>query len=262
MEKIYLWPDEIPNSNGIRNNTLQIIDPINKITKLTEVTNPSMVVFKPMASVDNGIGIIICPGGSYNLLAIDLEGYEIALWLNTLGYTAYVLQYRVPNNQLGALNDLQRAIKIIRSDTQLEHIQLGILGFSAGGNLCARASSSPSKESYFNIDAIDAISSRPDFTLLLYSAYLDLGINNSLSSDLFFDKNTPPMFIFGTKDDPHFNSSLVLVEALKKHQLPYEFHFLEKGGHGYGRRQGNNAAETWPILVEAWLNKIKILHYD
>lgn len=257
METLFLWTNEMPNGNIIKKEPLQIIDPIQNITKLTEVSDPLMVVFKPKESVDNGIGIIICPGGGYNILAIDLEGYEIAKWLITLGYTAYVLQYRVPNNQIGALNDLQRAIKIIRSNAKINHSQLGIIGFSAGGNLCARASVSPSKDSYLGIDEIDSTSSRPDFTLLIYSAYLDLGKNNKLSPDLFFDKNTPPMFVFGTIDDPHYNSSLTIVNAFKESKVPFESHILKLGGHGYGLRQGNKAATTWPLLAAKWLNKIE-----
>lgn len=257
MEKLFLWPNEMPNGNKAKRIPSQTIDPINKVTKLTEVTNPSMDVFRPNTSVDNGIGIIICPGGGYRILAIDLEGYEIAQWLTTLGYTAYVLQYRVPDNQKGALNDLQRAIKIIRSDSKSNHAQLGIIGFSAGGNLCARASISPAIESYVRIDEMDSTSSRPDFSLLIYSAYLDSGKNNSLSPDLFFDENTSPIFIFGTNDDTHFNSSKIMAEALENAKVPFEFHTLQKGGHGYGLRQGNKAAERWPILAEVWLNKIK-----
>lgn len=257
METIFLWPDEMPNANTVKRKSLQEIDIINNVTEVTEVTNPSIVVFRPVESINNGIGILICPGGSYNILAIDLEGHEIAQWLNTLGYTAYVLQYRVPNNQKGALNDLQRAIKIIRSDFKWNHTQLGIIGFSAGGNLCARASVSPAIESYVKVDEMDSTSSRPDFSLLIYPAYLDEGIHNSLSTDLSFDKNTPPMFVFGTEDDPYFNSSMTIAEALEKSKVSFEFHTLKKGGHGYGLRQGNKAAETWPILAEAWLNKIK-----
>jgi acetyl esterase/lipase len=256
METIFLWPNEMPNGNTAKRKSLQETDTTCNVKKLTEVTDPSIVVFKSDESINNGIGILICPGGSYTILAIDLEGYEIAQWLNKLGYTAYVIQYRVPNNQKGALNDLQRAIKIIRSNSKFNHTQLGIIGFSAGGNLCARASISPSKDSYSGIDEIDSISSRPDFTLLIYPAYLDQGIHNSLSPDLVFDKNTPPMFVFGTEDDPHFNSSMTIAEALEKSKVPFEFHTLQKGGHGYGLRQGNKAAETWAILAEAWLNKI------
>ncbi|MEY3499851.1 MAG: hypothetical protein RL308_1520 [Bacteroidota bacterium] len=258
MEILFLWPNEIPNANKAKRAPSQIIDPIQKITKLTEVTDPSMVVFKPDLAVDNGNGIIICPGGGYSILAIDLEGYEIAQWLTTLGYTAYVLHYRIPNNQKGALNDLQRAIKLIRSDAKFYHTQLGIIGFSAGGNLCARASISPSKDSYSEIAEIDSISSRPDFALLIYPAYLDSGKNNTLSPDLFFDKNTPPIFIFGTNDDPHFNSTVIIAQALKESNALFELHTFQEGGHGYGLRHGNKAAAMWPILAERWLNKIKI----
>lgn len=257
METIFLWPNEMPNGNTVKRNPLQEIDTINNVTEVTEVTDPSIVVFKPDESINNGIGILICPGGSYTILAIDLEGYEIAQWLNKLGYAAYVIQYRVPNNRKGALNDLQRAIKIIRGNSNLNHSQLGIIGFSAGGNLCARASVSPAIESYVKVDEMDSTSSRPDFSLLVYPAYLDEGMHNRLSADLSFDKNTPPMFVFGTEDDPYFNSSMAIAKALEESKVPFEFHTLQKGGHGYGLRQGNKAAETWPILAEAWLNKIK-----
>lgn len=257
METIFLWPNEMPNGNNVKRKSLLEMDTTCNVKKLTEVTDPLIVIFKPDESINNGIGILICPGGSYTILAIDLEGYEIAQWLNKLGYTAYVIQYRVPNNQKGALNDLQRAMKIIRGNTNLTHSQLGIIGFSAGGNLCARASISPVIESYVKIDEIDSTSSRPDFSLLIYPAYLDEGMHNSLSPDLVFDENTPPMFLFGTNDDPHFNGSRTMAEALEKANVPFEFHTLQKGSHGYGLRQGNKAAETWPILAEAWLNKIK-----
>lgn len=259
MEQIFLWPNEMPNGNKAKSYSSQVFDPIQKVTKVTEVTDPSMVVFKPNLSVDNGIGIVICPGGGYSILAIDLEGYEIAQWLNTLGYTAYVLQYRIPNNQKGALHDLQRAIKIIRSDAKFNHTQLGIIGFSAGGNLCARASISPSKDSYSEIDEIDSISSRPDFALLIYSAYLDSGNNNTLSPDLLFDRNTPPIFIFGTNDDPHFNSTVIIAQALKESNALFELNTFQEGGHGYGLRQGNRAATIWPILAEKWLTKLRKL---
>ena len=257
MDTIYLWDSKMPNGNKTKKEPLQFIDTINSVIKLTEVTNPSMVVFKPNTNIDKGIGIIICPGGAYNILAIDLEGYEIAQWLNKLGYTAYVIQYRVPNNKRGALNDLQRAIKIIRSNPKFNHSQLGVIGFSAGGDLCARVSSSSSKATYSKIDEIDSISNLPDFSLLIYPAYLDNGKDNSLSPDLVFDKNTAPMFIFGTHDDPYFNSVLVIEKALKEAKVHCEFHTLRSGGHGYGLRRGNKAAETWPVLAEKWLDKLK-----
>jgi dipeptidyl aminopeptidase/acylaminoacyl peptidase len=81
--------------------------------------------------------------------------------------------------------------------------------------------------------------------------------NNSLSPDLLFDINPPPMFLFGTIDDPYFNSTLTLMNTLKESKVSFEFHTLQKGGHGYGLRKGNKTAETWVLLAEKWLNTIK-----
>ena len=109
----------------------------------------------------NGAAVIVCPGGGYNILAIDKEGYEVAEWLNTLGYTAFVLQYRVPNKQQEALYDLQRSIRMVRTKAAWE--KLGIIGFSAGGSLGARAGTRFKEDTYDKIDEMDEASSRPDF---------------------------------------------------------------------------------------------------
>ncbi len=255
----FLWPDEVPGENEAKH--APVIQPVtagNDIW-LTDVTNPALIVFEPEASVNNGAGVIVCPGGSYNILAIKNEGYEIAEWLNQLGFTAFVLQYRVPDKRAGALNDIQRAIRIVRSKAdiwKLEPDKLGIIGFSAGGSLCARASTLFSKDSYTKIDHIDTLSCRPDFTLLIYPAYLDRGVNRSLTPELSIDTNTPPMFIFATADDRVGNSSLVMTTALRDAKVPVELHFLPSGGHGYGLRPGNIAGETWPNLAERWMKKI------
>ena len=103
---------------------------------------------------------------------------------------------------------------------------------------------------------MDAISCRPDFSLLIYPAYLDKGENRSLTPELMVDKNTPPAFIFAAADDEHGNSALVMATALRDASVPVEMHLLPFGGHGYGLRQGNIAAETWPVLAETWLKSI------
>jgi acetyl esterase/lipase len=256
---IYVWPDEVPGETEAKH--LPVIQPVtagNDIW-LTDVTNPVLNVFKPQESVNNGAAVIVCPGGGYNILAIKNEGYEIAEWLNKLGFTAFVLQYRVPDKRAGALNDIQRAIRIVRSKAdklKFDPEKIGVIGFSAGGSLCARASTLFSNDSYTKIDDIDALSSRPNFTLLIYPAYLDKGENRSLTPELTIGSDTPPMFIFGTADDRVGNSSLVMTTALRDAKIPVELHFLPKGGHGYGLREGNIAGETWPVLAERWLEKI------
>ena len=244
----------MPNQKSDKKQSVKVFDTESKVTKLIEVTNPSVEIFYPTDDINNGIGILICPGGSYQLLAIDLEGTEPALWLNSLGYTTYVLQYRVPNNRNGAFNDIQRAFKLIKN--KYNHTKLGVLGFSASGHLSARLSTNFSENSYHLVDEIDSENCKPDFSILIYPAYLDEGKNNSISKSLTQDKNLNPIFIFGTKDDPYFNSIPVFTKYLKEITTNFQLQTLNSGGHGYGLRKGNLAAETWPILAEKWLNSI------
>jgi len=258
-EKIYLWPDRVPGETEARHDPVQSEDTSGNVIRLTDVTNPALIIYEPDAGVNNGTGIIICPGGGYNILAIDKEGYEIAEWFNKLGFTAFILEYRVPQKQAGALMDIQRAIRIIRSKADTWKInpdKLGIIGFSAGGSLCARASTLFNKETYPKIDKSDELSCRPDFSLLIYPAYLDQGENRSLTPELKITSETPPMFIFATADDRHGNGSLVMATALRDAGIPVELHFMPVGGHGYGLRPENVAVKTWPVLAETWLNKI------
>ncbi|MCF7569233.1 alpha/beta hydrolase [Sabulilitoribacter arenilitoris] len=259
METIYLWANQVPNEINKKHDAVKTENTSGNVTRLTNVTNPVLEVFKPDTTTNNGAGVIICPGGGYHILAIDLEGYEVAKWLNKLGFTAFVLQYRVPENRLGALNDIQRAIKVVRSKSKLYNInpdKIGVLGFSAGGSLAARASTNFNNETYSKFDEIDNESCKPDFAVLVYPAYLNNGNNNTITPELTITNQTPPMFIFATADDAYSNKgSLVLSKALMDSKIPVELHLLPSGGHGYGLRKGNIAAETWPVLVEKWLKK-------
>ena len=261
-DTIYLWKDTVPSEKSPKHKPVIMADHSKNVTRLTDVTDPAFVVFKPGASKNNGCGIIVCPGGGYGILAIDLEGYEVASWLNKLGYTAFVLQYRVPNKKSGALSDIQRAMRIIRSNSdswKLNPTKLGVMGFSAGGSLSARASTRFDVNEYSKIDKIDSISCRPDFALLIYPAYLDEGENRSITPELTVSRNTPPMFIFTAADDSYANSALVMATALRDAKVPVELHVLPVGGHGYGLRKGNVAAETWPKYAEVWLKNINKL---
>lgn len=258
-DTIHLWPNDVPGEI-LDKKAAKISDNTSgNVTRLTDITNPILTVFLPEQPNDSKAGIIVCPGGGYSILAIDKEGYEVAEWLNSMGYTAFVLQYRVPQKPQGALQDIQRAISSVRSKTafyNLDAQKIGVLGFSAGGHLSALASTSFNINSYEAIDKIDKQSSRPNFAMLIYPAYLDKGQNKSLSPELKIDENTPPFFIFGTSDDTYGNSSLIITRALRDKNVPVELHMLSKGGHGYGLRKGNLAAETWPVLAEKWMDKM------
>jgi acetyl esterase/lipase len=258
-EKVYLWPEEVPGEMEPKHDAVQTPDTSGGVIRLTDVTNPVLSIFEPEESNKNGAGIIIAPGGGYQILAIDKEGYEIAEWLNKLGYTAFVLQYRVPQKQEQALIDMQRAVRFVRSkadEYELDTSKIGVLGFSAGGSLSARISTRFDEVLYEPIDEMDVESARPDFAVLIYPAYLDLGEDGTVTPELNLEAEVPPIFFFATKDDPYTGSSHVFSQALYKKGLDYELHIYPQGGHGYGMRKGNPAAEIWPELAADWLNRV------
>lgn len=255
---VYLWPGAVPGQQVAKYPPKVTDDHSGNIIRLTDVTNPSITMFNPEPAHNNHAAVLVCPGGGYSILAINLEGYEIAHWLNKLGFTAFVLEYRVPDDQAGALQDVQRAMRIIRSradEWKLNTKKIGVLGFSAGGSLSARISTEYNFNWYKSVDAADSLSSRPDFAVLIYPAYLDLGTDHALTPELKITHSIPPIFIFQTADDPYGNSSLVMAGALRKAKVPVELHFYPKGGHGYGLRTGNPAAKEWPPLAARWLKE-------
>lgn len=254
QETLLLWPTDKFGKTDVEYQVPQIDD----VLRISKVNKPALVVFEPEKSNGFGAGIIVCPGGGYNILAIDKEGYEIAEWLNGLGYTAFVLQYAVPKKRNEAFNDIQRAIRMVRSkaDTyKLNSDKIGVLGFSAGGHLSARIATDFNVDSYTKIDAVDELSSRPNFSMLIYPAYLDKGDDRKVSPEIKIDDLTPPFFLFATADDHYSNSALVMSAALRDKKIPVDIHMLREGGHGYGLRNGNLAAETWPSLAESWLDR-------
>jgi acetyl esterase/lipase len=256
-ETIYLWPGKVPGEVKEKNHPAIAPSQNDNILRLSEVTNPSVEIWLPEHVAPNGCSILVCPGGGYSILAWDLEGTEIAAWLNSLGYTAFVLQYRVPDKKEGALMDVQRAVRVIRSrasELGLDRAKVGIMGFSAGGSLSARACTLFSKSSYQPVDKADTLSCRPAFGMLIYPAYLDLGPGHTLTTELQLTGDVPPLFLFQTADDPYANSSLVMATALRNAKLSVELHLLTSGGHGYGLRPGKRAASAWPVLAETWLH--------
>lgn len=255
-DTVRLWPRVVPGEPAPRRPPVEVRSEEERLTRMTEVSDPAIVVYPAPAGRANGAGVVVLPGGGYNILAIDKEGYEVAEWLNGLGYAAFVLQYRVPRKQEGALQDVQRALRLVRGragEWGLDPARLGVLGFSAGGSLGARASTRFDDVTYPAVDDADRLSARPDFAVLIYPAYLDQGTDRRLTPELRVDARTPPTFLFGTADDRVGNSVLVMAGALRDAGVPVEAHLLPTGGHGYGLRPGNPAAESWPRLAEAWL---------
>jgi acetyl esterase/lipase len=253
-----LWPGVVPGEKEGKHAPQKLADTSKNIERLSNVTDPALLVFEAGTDKEERPAILVCPGGGYGVLAMDIEGTEIAKWLNRLGYTAFVLQYRVPDKREGALQDIQRAMVLIRSQKNRFHInaqKLGVIGFSAGASLCARLSTAQDKK-YPVVDVSDSLSFRPAFALLIYPAFLDEGPNKTLSSELHIDAHTPPMFIFQTEDDPFGNNSIIMTSALRNAKIPVEMHLLTEGKHAYGIRKGNRAAQIWPVLASTWLENI------
>ncbi len=242
--------------------------PRTEIIRLENVSKPTITVFRPAADKANGAAVIVCPGGGYNILAYDLEGTEVCEWLNSIGVTGVLLKYRVPGRgaerHTASLQDAQRAIGIVRSrakDWGIDPKRIGILGFSAGGHLAAVASNTYAERTYPSVDDADKESCRPDFTILIYPAYL--AANNDvqkLPPEVKVTAQAPPAFVVMTEDDPvHMESAVAYALALKNAKVPVELHIFPDGGHGYGLRPSPHAVSHWPELAAAWMKQCGLL---
>jgi acetyl esterase/lipase len=256
-DSVYLWPKAVPGEEKPK------LPPVittleDGSTRVTEITNPFFAVFKPDAAKKNNKAIIVCPGGGYVRLAVEKEGYATARFLSGLGFTVFVLHYRVPDKRDGAWQDIQRSVRLIRSNASRYGIQpnkIGVMGFSAGAHVGARAGMADSTINYPVQDAADALSSRPDCMIIIYPGYLDMGPNKSLTPELKVHAQTAPTFIFQAMDDNIVQSSFVLAMGLRDVKANVELHIVPKGGHGFGMTPGNKAAEAWPPLLANWLKE-------
>ena len=236
--------------------------------KVTDVTEPNLEVFRPEKSKDTGVAVIVCPGGGYRSLMMDYEGEDVARWLNSIGITGIVLKYRVPAPQgtpryLPALQDAQRAMSLVRSragEWNIDAERIGMLGFSAGGHLTAATCTNFDKRAYEPIDAIDQVSCRPDFGVVIYPGGVVQHGSSELSPEIRVSKQTSPMFIVQANDDPvNSDNSAYLYLALKHAGVPAELHIYATGGHGFGLRKSDKPCSTWPQRCEEWLKGRGIL---
>ena len=258
---ISLWPKAVPSPH-----TLSLVEtsevrekaPGETIIRISNVSNPS-IAFYPVKSRRPTQTVLVCPGGAYNILAWDLEGTEVAEWLNSIGVSAAVLKYRVNQNREGALQDAQRALGILRSNApewNLDPNRIGVLGFSAGGHLSASLSNHWRERSYSKVDAIDEVSCRPDYTVLVYPAYIG-DANFKMVDDFKFDSGAPPAFIVQTQDDKrYFPSAIAYNMALLKANISSELHTFPTGGHGYGIRPSAYPVSGWKDLCRDWLLRV------
>jgi acetyl esterase/lipase len=254
-----LWPNGAPGALGTE-----------------EVDKPSLTYYLPKSPV--GTAVIVCPGGGYQHLAMDHEGEQIAKWLNSLGISAVVLQYRLgpKYHHPAMINDAQRAIRTIRSKSASLHVQpdrIGIWGFSAGGHLASTAATHFDAGNPNAADPIDRASSRPDFAILAYPVislgeYAHVGSRDNLlgknpdpklvedlSNDLRVTPQTPPTFLFHTTADATVpvENSVRFYLALRKAGVPAEMHIFQNGPHGVGLAPTDATLSAWGGLLANWL---------
>jgi acetyl esterase/lipase len=241
------------------------------VKRISNVSKPTLSVYRPEKAKDTGAAVIVCPGGGYNILAWDLEGEEVAVWLNSFGVTAIVLKYRVPRRPdqpkdkppIGALQDAQRTLSLVRSNAKewkLDPKRIGILGFSAGGHLAAWASTHFDERAYEPSDDIDKIDCRPDFAVLIYPGYLAEKEKVQLNPDIRVRKECPPMFLAHANDDPVTpENSVRMYLSLKRAGVKAELHIYASGGHGFGLRPSDKACSTWPKRCEEWMRSQGLL---
>jgi acetyl esterase/lipase len=247
------------------------------LIEVDNVSQPTMTVYSPKGT-NTGAAVVVFPGGGYRILAIDLEGTEVADWLTSRGITCVLLKYRVPAPWSSpyhgafpespmALEDAQRTVGLVRFHAAEWHIdphKIGVLGFSAGGHLVAAMSVHFDKRLYPAVDAADKESCRPDFAVALYPGHLWIDDEKfELNPDIaaHITRQTPPTFLLQDEDDhvDNVNDSLVYYIALKNAGVPVEMHLYAQGGHAFGLRRTKYPVTQWPQLMETWLRTIGMI---
>lgn len=268
-------PGSIPNSNY-----KQIVDSASWI-KMRFITRPTIRVYRAPADKNTGTAVLVCPGGGYYGISFVNEGTEVAKWLNSIGVSAIVLYYRLPddaimkNKSIAPLQDGQEAIRIVRRRARewgIDPQKIGIMGFSAGGHLASSVSTHFNEKVY---NPIDSTSARPNFSVLIYpvismdSTITHMGSRVSLlgetpspelvkrfSNELQVSSETPPAFLVHSLDDGavRVQNSINYALSMHKFNIPCELHIYQTGGHGYGLGKSANTESTWPEACRKWLD--------
>jgi acetyl esterase/lipase len=212
--------------------------------------------------------VIICPGGGYWNLYWELEGEEVARWLNSIGVTGIILKYRVPRRRgepeaepaRRPLQDAQRAVSLVRSragEWGIAPGRIGIMGFSAGGHLAIATATSFEKRSYSPIDGVDQVSCRPDFAVPVYPGYLKPKDRHELAPWLSIPAGTPPVFLAHGGDDliSSPEHSVVLYQALRRAGVPAELHIYGGSAHDFGVRVNDRTCSSWTESCAQWLGQ-------
>ena len=261
-EAIPLWEDGAPGSEA-RRNEQEKVDRSKGQFNVTNIHNPSITPYLPATEQANGTAIIIAPGGGHRMLCLGHEGGALGQWLADHGIAAFVLKYRLAREEGSpyqvdqhAMLDTRRAIRLVRSRAEewnIDPARIGILGFSAGGELAALAAMQSDPGDPQAADAVDRASSRPDFQVLIYPGS---------SSRFTVETGMPPAFIaLGENDRPDISLGMARLYLMyKEAQVPCELHIYSGVGHGFGYRPGTNTAVgAWPQRMREWLIARKLL---
>lgn len=242
------------------------VEVIEQTRLITDVSKPTITIYPPPTEKNTGTAMLICPGGGYWDLYWQLEGEEVAAWLNSIGMTGIIIKYRVPRRPdepkgepaRRPLQDSQRAVSLVRSKASewgIHPERIGIVGFSAGGHLAIATATSFEKRTYEPVDDADKVSCRPDFAIPVYSGYLKAKDKDELAAPIQVPPNTPPVFLVHGSDDiisPPENSVLMYL-ALMRAGIPAELHIYANTTHDFGVRAGDRPYSTWTARCAEWL---------
>jgi len=289
-ENLSLWPS-IPPGTPPDFPPPRVVDlsadPFFPDRELSSIGRPSLTAVTPARA--NGTAVIVAPGGGYSRITMDHEGREIAAWLGGIGVTTFLMSYRLPaeghlNGADVPLLDAQRAVRLVRRNAPswgLDARRIGFMGASAAGHMAASLTASFDRPTYLAVDETDAVSARPDFTILLYpvvtmdAAFAHPGSRLRLlgeppaadliercSPELNIKANSPETFMVLADDDHAVKSenAIRFYQGLKRAGVPAEMHIFRDGGHGFGiERVAGLPASAWPDLCEKWLGRIGML---
>jgi acetyl esterase/lipase len=276
---VELWPGKVPGDAGIpgAESTKTYESPLVGPTMLvSNVSRPSIAVYPAPKDRNTGTAMVICPGGGYWNLFWELEGTEVAAWLNSVGMTAIILKYRVPRrpNDVkgepapGPLLDAQRAVSVVRAraaEWGVDPGRIGMVGFSAGGHLVFATATNFDQRKYEPVDAADQASCRPDFGVMCYPGYMKAADKDELSPGLRVPPGTPPILLAHAYDDSTKvggsipDHSAVTFLALKRAGIPAELHIFADGNHDFGVRRNGKLTSSWPDLCLKWLRSLNLL---
>jgi acetyl esterase/lipase len=278
---IPLWPEGVPAP--VRTDVPAAQGPLGPEEsgeggRISNISVPTLQVVPPAIDRPNGTAVIICPGGGYRLLSYEREGVQYANWLSHLGVTSFILKNRLGEyGHPAPLQDVLRAVRIVRSraaEFKIDPARIGVMGSSAGGHLAASAGTLYDLPAGKTGAALDAVSGRPDFLILMYPVITTadpaahVGSRENLigkapspelreltSLEKQVTASTPPTLLIHTQEDKSVpvENSILFYQALTKAGVPAEMYLFEHGGHGMGMRDGLGTSSAWPNRAEEWL---------